>query len=465
MFGSPTAIAFGTDGWRADMRKEFNDKNVLRVASGIAQYLKKANGSGKVAVGYDTRKNSGYFAELIGGVLEHYGFEVDESDGAVPTPALAYFTTQGCIAGVMVTASHNPTQYNGIKFVTENGAPSPKEVTSQIEALIPRSQDSYNYEKKPVRMKDAYLNALESHIDLSKVVGMHVAVDVMFGTSSGYLAQLLATHGANVDELHNTKGLDIGDPAPEPRQDRLEELKNTIIERSADFGIANDGDADRIAVIDAQGNYYGANQIGLVIADYLYGVKGAKGPLAKSISTTSALERLAQHYGAKLIEGGVGFKNLQGESGRPVIAVEESGGIGFDWWVPNKDGIASAAVLCEAVSVQGKPLTQLMQETSQKYGYGDHLVYMFKKEEKTVTMLESLKKDSARAEFGGRKIVRRSEMDGIKLYLDDGSWVLVRESHTEPLVRVYIESKSKKETQELMGAVNRFFGEELMYKS
>ena len=466
-FGSVVKIAFGTDGWRADTRKEFTDKNVARAVEGIAQYLKSTNQHGKVLVGYDKRPNSDKFAETASVILQNHGFDVYVADDAVPTPVLSFSVAkQGAVCGVEITASHNPLNYNGIKFQPGNGAPAAKEVTSAIEAKIPEKPPKpHAFPKRPVNLKEDYLKALDDKVDLSRAVGMHIIIDTMYGTSTGYLTQLLTTHGGNVEELHNVRDSNAEKLQPNPTVDNLSELINAVVEKKADLGIANDGDADRIAAVDSAGKYYPANLLSLIITEYLFKFKGVHGPIARTVSTTSALDRLAASYNVPVVETPVGFKHLANEMDKgAVIGVEQSGGIGYDWWIPNKDGIASAAILCEAVANQGKPLSQLAQEAAQAYGYHEYIEYSIPKEQKARESLEFLQKDIAREMFGGRKITERNDLDGIKLYLEGGSWVLIRESHTEPLIRIYVESQTKREQEELIGATNRFFGEQLGYK-
>ncbi len=463
LFGSDAKIEFGTSGWRPEL-KDFTDRNVARVAEGMAKYLKERNNEGVVIVGFDARPTSEHAAEVVCGVLAANGFDTYISDMPIPTPAVTKSVImRNAIGGVVVTASHNPMNYNGIKLIMGGGAPLPDDTAAKIESLLPKSAKAQKYSRKPLNLKEEYITDLEKNLNLSKAVGMHIIVDPMFGAAAGYLVELLRRHGANVDEIRNVRGMG-GDTTPNPLRENVKDLITEVTQRHADLGLAHDGDGDRIVAVDNLGNYYSSNQLGLIAADYMYRIKNAHGPIVRSLATPTCFDRLAARYRVNLIETKVGFKYLGAELAKGAsIAVEESGGIGFGWWIPDKDGVAAGAYLIEAISQQGRPINELWDSMSSEYSYPKFMAYDVKLEQKVETTMEFLYKDPARLLFGGRNIVNRDTSDGIKLLLDDGAWVLIRESKTEPKLRIYIQANDDTEMRELQGAVNRFLGEWLPY--
>lgn len=463
LFGRDAQIKFGTSGWRPEL-KDFTDRNVARVAEGMAKYLKENNQTGTVIVGFDARPTSERAAEVVCGRLAANGFDAYISDLPIPTPAVTKSVIgRNAAGGVVVTASHNPMNYNGIKLIMGGGAPLPDDTAAKIESLLPGSAKVQKYARKPLNLKEDYITDLEKNLNLSKAVGMHIVVDPMFGAAAGYLVELLRRHGANVDEIRNVRGMG-GDTTPNPLKENLSDLIAEVTQRHADIGLAHDGDGDRIVAVDSLGNYYPSNQLGLIAADYMYRIKNAHGPIVRSIATPTCFDRLAARHRVNLIETKVGFKYLGAELAKGAsIAIEESGGIGFGWWIPDKDGVAAGAYLIEAISQQGKSIQELWESVSKEYSYPEFMAYNVRLEEKVETTMEFLRNNSARIVFDGRNIVDRNTSDGVKLVLEDGSWVLIRESKTEPKLRIYIQANNDTEIRELSGAVNKLLGELLPY--
>jgi phosphomannomutase len=455
-------IAFGTSGWRERMDTEFKEENVLRVAHGIGRYLQKENKAGTVVIGFDTRKNSSIFAEKVAGIISGFGYETLLSDAPCPVPALEFHVRRmKAIAGVMVTASHNPKIYNGIKFIPYYGAPAYKEITDAIEQVIPSGKvEPVAYNKKLISIKPDYLKSLEASLDLGKIKDMHIIVDVLYGTGAGYLSSLLSDAGAEVKEIHSKPDSDFGGlSGPNPTEETLKELVALVKKENADLGISNDGDADRCALVDRNGMYYSPNEIGLILCDYAFGLKGIDGDVVKTVATTSALERLSKKFGVRCVETPIGFKYLAKEIQHgAAIGIEGSGGVGLGWWLPDRDGIAVGATICEALSVQKLALDQLWKKVAHDYNYGTFITYDLPKDGKLERSINALKENEAMIELGGIKIARRSYMDGVKLIMEDGSWVLVRNSGTEPIVRVYIESDKVGKVNALRAAMDSFLG-------
>ena len=458
----PYEIAFGTSGWRDRMDGMFNKENVLRAAFGIGKYLQNTRASGPILVGYDARKNSDIFAADVAGVLAGMGFEVLLSNAPAPTPAAVYGVIANKAAGgVQVTASHNPPEYNGIKFMLSTGATPTKDATNLLGVFIPKGPvEPKKFSGKTISLRQGYMDALRKVLDLSEVKGMRIVVDTRHGAGAGYLADLLSGYGAVVTEINRDPAPDFGGMSPNPTEPNVKDLVAAVKEQNAALGISNDGDADRFAVVDQAGRYYGANETGLMLCDYLFKYKGRRGRIAKSIQSTAAFDRLGKKFGVEVAEVPVGFKNIAKELlAGAVFGVEGAAlGVAFGNWIPDKDGIAAGAMVCEMVSREGAPLDQIWKRVSTEYAYGNFVMVEIPRMEKVLDGFYFLMNDKGRDMFGGREIIGRSYIDGIKLSLDDGSWVLVRESGTEPLVRAYIEGRNKKEVDELTDAVKRFFG-------
>lgn len=450
-------IKFGTSGWRAKMSGEFNEINVLRVATGIAKYLRSKYTPGQVIVGWDARKDSEKFAKLTAGIIASHGFDVLLANAPTPTPATEYAVQKRrAIGGAQITASHNPAIYNGIKFIPNFGGQATNEITNQIEANIPDQEvKAVSYAEKRFIPKADFITDIKRKLDLSKVNSLKIVVDPLYGAGVGYLSEILSQSGAKVQEIHNYHDPNFGGMNPEPTEDALKELADAVVKSKADLGVANDGDADRIAVIDKFGNYYSTNQLSLVITDYLFKFKGMKGGIAKTVSTTSALDNLAKKYGVETFETPVGFKNFMDVfvKGKAIIGIEESGGIGFSNWVFDKDGIMTGAMICEIVANLSIPLDQLWKNAAEEYKYGVYLTTNYKKDPKLEAALDSIAFDKSRTEIAGRKIVKRGLIDGAKLFLDDGSTLLMRKSGTEPVLRVYIEAKDNKALEEINAVI------------
>ncbi len=453
-------IKFGTHGWRARADRDFNEKNVLRVTHGIARYLKEKYEHGTVVVGFDSREFSRDFARTASRALNGFGFNVMITTAPTPTPVMSLAVIDNnAIAGIEVTASHNPWVYNGIKVLTAMGAPAPIEMTEKIEAHIPREEvkktEGIANEFDP---RETYFASLRQKLDLSRVKEMKAVVDSMHGAGAGYLSRFLLEAGAAVQELHGDYAFNPN-LNPEPKEDNLQELRQAVLSTGAGIGIANDGDADRIGVFDENGMYYTGNMLGLIVADYLVKAKGMHGNIARTVSTTHALDRLCEKHGLGLVETPVGIRYLANELiNGAILAVEESGGLGFGWHAPEKDGIMSGALMCEIIANSSKPLSEIWKEVASEYAYGEYLQVNVQKMQKLSMDLEMLKNEKSRTELAGREIIERLDIDGIKYLLDDGSWVLIRESNTEPLVRIYIEAKDKNSADELYLAVRRLIG-------
>jgi phosphomannomutase len=450
-------IRFGTDGWRSRMDRDFNVANVRRLAYAVGKYLENVRDSSHVLVSYDTRMNSDVFARNAAWVLRNMKFRVLITPRPTPTPVIAFsVVNKKSLAAIQITASHNPPIYNGFKFIPDYGGPAFPEITKQIEGYLPEGDITAQETRlQKFNPKEQYFSFLTEKIDVSMVERMKIVIDPLYGAGFGYLSDLLKRAGAKIQEIHGSPNPNFGGLSPEPSRENTKELAETVVATKADMGIANDGDADRFAAVDHEGNYYSSNNLVLIIADYLFRVKGIRGKVVRSVSTTSALDRLCAKYGIALIETPVGFKYLARElMDGAVLGAEESGGLGFGWSVPEKDGIMSGALLCEAISHDAKTLKEAWEDVAQKYGYHMYLQYNLPLQEGIRQLIEKLRTNPP-DKFAGRVVLNKITIDGLKLVLEDGSWVLLRPSGTEPLIRIYIEANNQKEVDELKLAVQQ----------
>jgi len=367
----------------------------------------------------------------------------------------------GAAAGVVVTASHNPPKYLGIKFSSGNGAPALPEVTGKIEKRIGELGDVDRPADADVETFDAapeYLSALARIVGDASFSGFPVALDFRFGTSAGYLDAFFERAGARVAKIHAEPDPLFGGQSPQCSEKELGELAEVVRKHPGSIGLATDGDADRFGILDEKGAYWAANAILPLLAWDLYragrsrgGAPGKARGIARSVATTHALDAVAKKFGVELHETPVGFKYI-GElllEGKIAIGGEESAGLTVEGHVPDKDGILADILVARAVRSAGKPLGTLQAELEKEIGpyFSDRLDLPISEEEKKL-LAEKRKNPPSR--FGSRKVEGVNLMDGLKLLLEGGGWVLLRESGTEPIARFYAEARSRKDLDELL---------------
>jgi alpha-D-glucose phosphate-specific phosphoglucomutase len=470
--GVPVSISFGTDGWRGVMARDFTFDNVALVARAIAEYLLGTGGHARgVVVGHDRRFLSEHFAATVRDVLLTRGIPVFACPEAVPTPVVAFAVRHyGAAGAVMLTASHNPPEYNGIKFIPENGGPAPPEVTRRIEELIrdlrgtaPGADRAHGAcgSLSLVDPRPAYLEHLARVVNLEAVgrAGLRVVVDAMHGAGAGYLEEALSRAGAEVEGLRANRDPLFGGGLPDPAPERLAGLRERIRETGAHLGVALDGDADRFGLVDADGTYLGANQFLPVLYHYLLTVRGMRGPVARTVATTHLLDRIAARFGQPVVETPVGFKYV----GRAleegcILGGEESGGLSLRAHLPEKDGILAGLLAVEIRAVRGRPLAALLQELMDEFGAVASARLDIHTDPATKARVLEALPGFAPERLAGRRVVRRTTMDGVKLVLEDGSWVLIRASGTEPLFRLYAEAQDPGRTRALQGELRRLLG-------
>jgi alpha-D-glucose phosphate-specific phosphoglucomutase len=453
-----SVIKFGTDGWRAIMNDTFIIANVRIVAQAIADYLIEEEIADKgIVIGYDMRFFAERFAAECAAVMVGNGIKVFLPQRAMPTPVTAYAIKIYDAAGaIMLTASHNPPEYNGIKFIPDYAGPASPEITSKIEKNIEVNVNSGrlitgSIENNELVLEIApfqkYTEQLGKLVDFKalKMQKLKVVLDPMYGAALGLMDRLLAEAGCTVDTIHNHRDVLFGGSYPDPCENHLSELKNEIKRTGADIGLALDGDADRFGAIDYDGTYIKANQVISLIAVHLLKNRGLKGAIVRTVATTHLLDEIANDYGANLIEVPVGFKYIAQEMMKKpvVIGGEESGGLSIQGHIPEKDGLLADLLLAEMMAYEKKPLTESLREIYVKYGrfYSKRIDIQISPETKE-HLLEKLKNDPP-ADVAGDKVIEARDTDGMKFILESGDWFLVRPSGTEPLVRVYIESRDE----------------------
>jgi phosphoglucomutase len=467
----PTQIKFGTSGWRAVMAEDFTFANVRRAVTGIARYVasQKPNGA-RVIVGRDPRFLGETFCSMAAEILSAQGITPLVAAEPAPTPALSYAVIHHHADGAInFTASHNPPEYNGIKFSTPDGCPALPEVTKKIEAEIaaadsagsPKSSNG-SAKTEALDPKPDYLTRLRETIDLNAIrkAGLKVVFDPMWGAAREYSDELLRSAGVQVATVHDYRDVLFGGHAPEPDDHLLEPLREKMRETGAQIGIATDGDADRFGIVDADGTFLQPNYIIAVLFDYLVESRGWKNGVAKSVATTNLINALARKHEVELYETPVGFKYIGELIMQDKIAIggEESAGLSIRHHVPEKDGILAGLLCCEAVAKRGKSLREQLKGISNQVGsfFPQRENFRLTPEVKT-KFTEKLNSDPR--EFCGHKVSEVVRKDGLKLVFSDGSWVCYRLSGTEPVVRVYSEARSEEGLNTLSAAAKNWIFE------
>ncbi|MBS4009040.1 MAG: phosphoglucomutase/phosphomannomutase family protein [Clostridium sp.] len=466
-------INFGTDGWRAVIAEDFTFANVRCVSQAIAQHLTALNLLERgVVVGFDTRFLAEKFALVVAEVLSGNGIKVYLCKKHTPTPAVAHAVTVHKAGGaVMLTASHNPAEYLGIKFIPAYAGPAlPADIEPIVACMagilssgtVNRSSLTKAWEKGLVEIIEPfsdYAKHLETIIDFAAIKerGISVVVDPMFGAGIGYLEELLGRHDCKVAAIHNWRDPLFGGSLPEPNANHLHQLCQSVREHKAEVGVALDGDADRLGVVDAQGRYYSPNEILVLFLAYLVKSRGWQGAVARTVATTHLLDKMAASYGLNVVETPVGFKYI-GQAMREqqaFIGGEESGGVSIRGHIPEKDGILAALLFIEMLAKTGKTAAQLLAQLSADFGnvFSERLDLQCSEaaKQEIITKMENWQPTS----LAGVAVKTISRLDGLKIILENSNWCLVRSSGTEPVFRIYTEASSQEEKKELQQAVKQ----------
>ncbi|MBO6257690.1 phosphoglucomutase/phosphomannomutase family protein [bacterium] len=442
-------IKFGTDGWRAVVGKDFNDENVKTVTKSIGKYIFDKYGlNKKIIVGYDPRNMAFEYSQMTAKQLSEYGFNVLLSDKVIPTPVLAFNAKHLNACAVMFTASHNPPEYLGIKFIPDYAGPATSEITDELTKNL--SEDfnvKSNGDYSKYDFSKDYFEHIEKLIDFNKIKTLktNIIFDGLYAASIGYFDKLLDMNDISYDSLHMYHDVNFGGGMPEPKPKYLKELIEKVKSNSNSVGFANDGDSDRFGVINENGEYVSPNEIISILLRHLKKNKNYSGPLVKTVGASLLLNKVAEKVGVDVIETAVGFKHV-GEAMRkfnPIIGGEESGGLSIQGHIPEKDGILANLLILEAMAYENKSLVELQKDLYEFVGckfYNDRIDKKLENFDLIKPILEEYK---AKSDIGDFKVSKIDTKDGVKLYFsDNSSWVLIRPSGTEPLLRIYFESDS-----------------------
>ena len=472
MTGSP--IRFGTDGWRAVIGDEFTFENVRACAQATALQVQETGLADRgLVVGYDTRFASEEFAAAAAEVLAANGIPVYLCDRPAPTPVIGYAILQRKAAGsVVITASHNPSQYSGFKVRTEYAGAAPPEVLTRIEALLARSGRASRLPLAEAKAKGLvetfdprpeYMAHVSELVELGslRAAGLRVVVDSMHGAGAGYLRRLLAGGKTRIWEVRSARNPAFpGMHNPEPIPRNLSPLRRAVRRHRAQVGLATDGDADRLGVLDGEGRFVNQLQTFALLTYYLLEVRGLRGPIIKSLTTTGMVPRLGELYGVPVHETAVGFKHLGPKMRETdaIIAGEESGGYAFRGHLPERDGILSGLYFLDLMARRRKGAADLVAELFDKVGphYYDRVDIEMSPQERTrmESRLEGLRPKS----IAGMKVTAIDRTDGLRFRLDDGAWALIRLSGTEPLMRIYTEVPREELVAKVLSEVRELTG-------
>ena len=451
-------IKFGTDGWRAVIGEAFTYDNVVRVARAHASLLKE-RGINKVLVGYDWRFMSEHFAKRVYDTFKEEGLEVKLVGSACTTPMVSFGVKYlGYENGVMITASHNPPIYNGYKIKESFGGSATPEFVKEVERRIDYGEvkPPREFEAEYQEVRKHYVEKLRSliNLDLLREREFLVVHDSMHGTTSGLLEYILRDTKVSVVNIRKNRDPLFGGNPPEPIERYMEITKEKVRALKAGLGVANDGDGDRIALVDEKGNYVNTQLIYVILLLHLLKHKGKRGAVVKTVSTSYLADRICKAFGVELMEVPVGFKNINEVilKRRDVIfGGEESGGYGIPEYLPERDGIFSALNILEYIFLEEKSLSEVIEEIFKEFGEAYYGRVDLKVEEKAKEKIKELKKEPPQV-IKNYKVREVKTIDGVKFVLEDDSWLLMRPSGTEPLVRIYAEAPSREKVSELLEA-------------
>ena len=466
-----TEIKFGTDGWRGIIADDYTYENVRRVAGAIAAYvLKYEDASRGIMVGYDTRFGSARFARLVADVIAGAGIPVQLSNDFTPTPAVSLAVKQqGAAGGVMVTSSHNPWNWNGVKFKAKFGGSATPVIMTKIEDEL-RANSTPKGKKAEIRevdFKPAHIAAMCKFADLELIAkaNLKFAIDSMYGSGRGVMADIFSQQGINHVAIRQNVNPLFPGINPEPIEPHIDQLKQTVTKEKCHAGLATDGDADRIGAVAEDGSFVDSHKCFAVLLRWLLERKKWTGDVVRAFNTTSMVDRIAAKHGRKLHECSIGFKHIADimMDHEVVIGGEESGGIGYSRYLPERDGLLNSLLLANVMAEEKKPLGVLVADLQQEFGphfYG----------RRDLHIPENVKQGAiqrARSEqttsLGKYKVVKKENTDGVKFFLDapsDGNgatpWVLFRASGTEPLLRVYSEAAKPGLVSEILDLAKAF---------
>jgi len=464
-------IKFGTDGWRGLIADDFTFENVRRVAGAISAYvITSEDAKHGIVIGFDTRFASQAAARAVAEVVASAGIPVFLSNDPLPTPAVSYAVkNRGAAGGVMVTSSHNPWNWNGLKFKAKFGGSATPAIMKEIEEHLGRDAMPKG-SKAPIEemdLKAAYAGAICEFADLGLIARakFKLVVDSMYGSGRGMLAAIFSEHGVDhiaIRQEHNPLFPGIN---PEPIEPHVRMLQDTVVREKADAGLATDGDADRIGAVAEDGSFVDSHKIICILESWLLERKKWPGDVVRAFNTTGMIDRIAAEHGRRLHECPIGFKYIADimMEQEVVIGGEESGGIGYSRFLPERDGVLNCLLLANVMAEEGKPLGQLVADLQKKYGphyYGRRDLHI--PDDIKQNAIQRAKADGT-AKMGNYQVLKKEFLDGVKFFLDapthgNGAkaWILFRASGTEPLLRLYSEAASPDLVKEILTSAESF---------
>lgn len=457
-----TPITFGTDGWRAVIAEDYTFANLERVARATGQWIARiADGEPSAVIGYDARFQSDAFARRTAEVLASLGVRVQLADAFVTTPAVSWATkAYGHTAGIVITASHNPPQYNGFKIKSRHGGPADPDMIAEVERELGRLEEGFERRGldalaregriETINLREAYRHVLLDALDIEGIrrSGLRVGCDPMFGAGQGLVTDLLGRE--NVVEIHDDHNPGMHGQAPEPIERNLGYLSRLIVEERCDVGLAFDGDADRIGMFDEEGRFVDSHKILALLVKYLHEEKGMTGDIVKTFSTTDMLDRMGAAYGLRVVTTPIGFKYIAPKivEGDVLVGGEESGGIAVKGHVPERDGIFIGLTVVEMMMARGRRLSELVEELQAEFGplhYARNDFHTTQAKKDAFLARLANRPDT----IAGETVERVEDLDGVKFRLSDG-WLMFRPSGTEPVLRVYAEASSRERAERLV---------------
>jgi alpha-D-glucose phosphate-specific phosphoglucomutase len=454
-----TPIKFGTSGWRAIVAEDFTFANVRLAVAAIADHVRSRKPKPTLIVGHDTRFFGEEFSLTAAQILREHGVRVLLCEGATPTPVLAHEIIRVKADGAInFTASHNPAEYQGLKFSGPDGGPALPEVTHDIEARAakmgsraPAKANDNSFET--IDPRDSYLERLGQLVNFNAMrdAKLSVVTDALHGCGAGYLDRALAAHGVTVQAMRTDRDVLFEGSGPDVSEENLRPLRDAVLAKKAAVGLATDGDADRFGILDSDGSWTQPNHILALLYDYLVETRGWKMPAARSVATSHLMDAVAEHYGATIYQTPVGFKYIGELIQQDKIALggEESAGLSIRGHIPEKDGILACLLVAEMVAVRGASLAEQLRRLFQRVGreFWPLRTNLHLPEGVKLKTIARLKTEFTT--FLGRRVANLDRTDGLKIAFDNRSWVLLRLSGTEPLMRVYTESATPQAASQL----------------
>src|ERR1700694_5675427 len=446
------AIKFGTSGWRAIIAEDFTFANVRLAVAAIAEHVRSRNAKPTLIVGHDTRFFAEEFSLTAAQILSEHGIRVLLCERATPTPAIAYEIKRRTIDGAInFTASHNPAEYQGLKFSGPDGGPALPEVTHDIEARAakmgeraPAKANEDPFEK--IDPRGAYLDRLGQVVNFKAMsdARLSVVTDALHGCGAGYLDHVLTAHGVTVQALRTGRDVLFDGSGPDVSEENLRPLRDAVLAKKAAVGLATDGDADRFGILDSDGAWMQPNHILALLYDYIIETRVWKMPAARSVATSHLMDAVAENYGTTVYQTPVGFTYIAAllEQDKIAMGGEESAGLTIRGHVPEKDGILACLLVAEMVAVRGASLAEQLRQLFKKVGreFWPVRENLHLSNEQKANAVKRVAIDAST--LLGRKVISIDRTDGAKFVLDDGSWMLLRLSGTEPLLRLYVEAES-----------------------